>query len=98
MLRDWAVFVLSAVFATQATIGYADRIDGTTKDKAFLHLGSARDVTTAGQYFFNIGGVAFSTWVNADGDLVVYSDVIPEAIDDEEADGGLDPRLVRIKI
>ena len=72
------MFALSAVFATQATIGYADRIDGTTADKAFLHLGSARDVTTAGQYYFNIDGVTFSTWVNADGDLVVYSDVIPQ--------------------
>ena len=71
------MFALLAVFATQATIVYADKIDGTTADKAFLHLGSARDVDEAGRYYFNIDGVTFSTWVNADGDLVVYSDVIP---------------------
>ncbi len=95
MLRGWAVFALSAVFATQATIGYADRIDGTTADKAFLHLGSARDVETAGQYYFNIDGVTFTTWVNADGDLVVYSDVIPQNENVSIADGkkGSTPRV-----
>jgi uncharacterized repeat protein (TIGR01451 family) len=91
MLRDWAVFALSVLFGTQATIGYANRIDGTTADKACLHLGSARDVTTAGQFFFNIDGVAFSTWVNADGDLVVYSDVIPQNETVSIADGKFGP-------
>ena len=48
--------------------------DGLTVATAFKNLGSARVVSTAGVYFFNLSGTAFSSYVDIDGYVLVALD------------------------
>lgn len=41
--------------------------DGTSAATAFTSLSQARTVSSAGVYYFNLGGTAFSTYVRAKG-------------------------------
>ncbi|HRY05861.1 MAG TPA: DUF4347 domain-containing protein, partial [Hyphomicrobiaceae bacterium] len=49
-------------------------LDGQSAATAFLDLGMAGSVTTAGIYNFNINGQAFSTYVDANGYILVAID------------------------
>ncbi|MFD2568420.1 hypothetical protein, partial [Pseudotenacibaculum haliotis] len=49
-------------------------VDGTSVGTAFTSLGQARNVSSAGVYFFNLNGNAFSTYVDENGYVQVAID------------------------
>jgi len=51
-----------------------DLTDGLSAVNAFTSLGMARNVTSAGVYYFNLSGTAFSTYVDANGYVQVAID------------------------
>ncbi len=61
-----------------------DEVDvknGLTAVNAFTSVGMARNVTSAGVYFFNLSGTAFSTYVDANGYVQIAIDnsgVLPQ--------------------
>lgn len=56
------------------TFTFSQNCDGTTSSKAFTSLGQARNVPTAGIYYFNLDGTSFSTYVDANGYVMVAQD------------------------
>ena len=50
-------------------------ISQNSASNPFTSLGSARSVTTAGTYYFNIGGVTFDTYVDGSGYILIATDV-----------------------
>ena len=52
----------------------ATAIDGSSAATAFTALGMAANVTTAGIYYFNVGGQTYSTYVNSQGFVQIAID------------------------
>ena len=72
--------------------------DGTQGDP-FLTLDVQKLINGAGTYYFDIDGVTFRTFVDADGYIAVYADVIPINRNDSISSGGIGvtPRVAYIK-
>ena len=69
--------VLFVVFALCSLLMRTELVlaQSGTSGSPFTSLGSARSVTTAGTYYFDIGGVTFNTYVDGSGYILIANDV-----------------------
>ena len=66
-----AIYLLFCILSGHINLAYAVTRDGLSVATAFTAIGMARNVTTAGIYHFNLNGQTFTSFVNANGEVLV---------------------------
>lgn len=93
-IKFLALLLMVLLGGAKVAVSQTNTLPSGTSSDPFETLDVVNRISNAGTYYFNIDGVAFNAYVDADGYIAVYTDVIPQtgASSIEEGNGGATPR------